>query len=85
VSASLPTTARRAARRRWWYLVYAVIWLVGTALIGVPILGGLGAILSRLSLGARIGFYLMPPLLSAMLVYGVLQIIAMYRYWFGPR
>ena len=36
-----------------------------------------------MSPGVRLMFYAMPPLLVGMLVLGVLQIIAMYRYWFG--
>jgi hypothetical protein len=65
--------------------LYVVIWLIGTVVIAIPVISGLAVILDQLSLGLRIVFYVMPALLSGLLVLGALQIIAMYRYWFGPR
>lgn len=67
------------------YLVYVLVWLIGTVAIGVPVLTGLAGVLNQLSPTMRLIFYLMPPVLSALLVLGVLQIVAMYRYWYGPR
>jgi len=75
----------RPTRRAMWYGFYVLIWLIGSVGIGIPTMAGIGGVLSQLSFGARLIFYLMPPVLSAMLVLGVLQIIAMYRYWFGPH
>ncbi|HLH74917.1 MAG TPA: hypothetical protein VKX96_16645 [Chloroflexota bacterium] len=76
---------KRPTRRVIWYALYIVIWLIGSLVIGIPTLAGLGVVLNQLNWSTRIIFYLMPPVLSAMLVLGVLQIVAMYRYWFGPR
>ncbi|MGH2461592.1 MAG: hypothetical protein ACRDIY_22275 [Chloroflexota bacterium] len=73
------------SRRRWMYLVYILIWLIGSVAIGVPVLTGLVGVLNQLPPATRLIFYLMPPVLSALLVLGVLQIVAMYRYWYGPR
>ena len=75
----------RPTRRAMWYGFYVLIWLVGSVVIGIPVLAGIGGVLGQLGLGARLIFYVMPPVLSAMLVLGVLQIIAMYRYWFGSH
>jgi hypothetical protein len=75
----------RSGHRFWMYLIYVIAWAIGTVAIGVPVLAGVAGILSRIDPVMRIVFYLMPAVLSAMLVLGVLQIIAMYRYWFGPR
>lgn len=75
----------RSNHRIWVYLICCVFWLLGTLAIGVPVLAGLAGVLNQFDLAVRIIFYLMPPALSALLVLGVLQIIAMYRYWFGPR
>lgn len=75
----------RSRRRIWLYLVYVVIWLIATIAIGLPVLAGLTGVLNQLDVTVRVVFYLMPPVLAALLVFGVLQIIAMYRYWFGPR
>lgn len=69
----------------WLYAVYLVSWLIGSVVIGAPVLTGLAGVLNQLDPAIRLVFYLMPPLFSALLVLGVLQIIAMYRYWFGPR
>lgn len=76
---------KRSRHRVWLYLVYVLIWLIGTVAIAVPVLAGLAGVLSQFSLAVRLIFYLMPPVLSALLVLGVLQIVAMYRYWYGPR
>jgi len=74
-----------SGRRFWIYVMYVIAWAIGTVAIGVPVLAGMAGILSRVDPVLRIVLYLMPAVLSAMLVLGVLQIIAMYRYWFGPR
>jgi hypothetical protein len=74
-----------ARRRNFLYGLYGLIWLAGSVGIGIPVLNGLWAVLDLLSPEIRIVFYLMPVLLSGLLVLGVLQIISMYRYWFGPR
>jgi|GEM_PF-6598553 len=75
---------RPARSRRLVVLVgYVLVWLIASAAIGVPVLRGLGAILEAMSPGMRLVFYAMPPLLAGMLVLGALQIISMYRYWFG--
>jgi len=76
---------KRSRHFPWLYLVYILIWLAGTVAIGAPVLAGLAGILDQLGTVVRIAFYLMPPILSALLVLGVLEIVAMYRYWFGPR
>lgn len=76
---------KRSRYRVWLYLLYFVIWLIGTAAIGVPVLAGLAGVLSQLPTLVRLVFYAMPAVLSALLVLGVLQIVAMYRYWYGPR
>lgn len=78
-------SAERVPRRAWLHLLYIVIWLLGTVIIAIPVISGLAPIVDQASLGLRMIFYLMPALLSGLLVLGVLQIIAMYRYWFGPR
>lgn len=70
-------------RRRLAWGIYILVWLAGSVGIGIPIIRALGAILVQMSPGVRLAFYAMPPLLVGMLVLGVLQIIAMYRYWFG--
>ena len=73
------------ARRSLHYLLYVLIWLAGSIAIGIPVLNGLSTILNVLDPFTRALFYLMPAFLSALLVLGVLQIISMYRYWFGQR
>ncbi len=76
--------SEQPSRRVRVYLLVAVIWAIGSVVIGVPVLTGLTGVLSQLSPAVRLAFYLMPALLSAMLVLGALQIISMYRHWFGP-
>ena len=71
------------ARRQAVLLGYVLVWLLASAIIGVPVIRGLGGILDPMNLGVRLVFYAMPPLLAGMLVLGVLQIVSMYRYWFG--
>ncbi|HEX5418000.1 MAG TPA: hypothetical protein VFZ25_20270 [Chloroflexota bacterium] len=70
-------------RRRLLRALYVVVWLGGSVAIGIPIIRALGGVLDLLDPGVRLLFYAMPPLLVGMLVLGVLQIIAMYRYWYG--
>jgi hypothetical protein len=72
-----------STRRRVLWGIYVLVWIGGSVAIGIPIMGALGRILDQMSPGVRLMFYAMPPLLVGMLVLGVLQIIAMYRYWFG--
>lgn len=78
-------TSRHLPRRFWLYSFYIVLWLVLSFAVGGPILNGLHGILAQMSLWMRLMFYLMPPMLVGLLILGVLQIISMYRYWFGPR
>jgi hypothetical protein len=75
----------RPSRRGFYYLVYVLLWIAGSLAIGIPVLRGLSAILNALDPLTRALFYLMPAFLSGLLVLGVLQIISMYRYWFGQR
>ena len=75
----------RPSRRGLHYLLYVLIWLAGSIAIGIPVLNGLSSILNVLDPLSRALFYLMPAFLSGLLVLGVLQIISMYRYWFGSR
>jgi hypothetical protein len=74
-----------ASRRGLLYLLYVAIWIAGSIGIGIPVLNGLSAILNLMDPTVRILFYVMPAFLSGLLVLGVLQIISMYRYWFGPH
>jgi hypothetical protein len=78
-------TAERMPRRAWLDLLHVAMWLGGTVIIAIPVMSALAVILDQLSLGLRLVFYVMPALLSGLLVLGVLQIIAIYRHWFGPR
>ena len=72
-------------RRYLHYLLYGLIWIAGSVALGIPIINGLSSILNLFDPSVRILFYLMPAFLSGLLVLGVLQIVSMYRYWFGPR
>ena len=77
--------SQRPSRRGLLYLLYVFIWLAGSIGMGIPIINGLSTVLNLLDPPIRILFYLMPAFLSGLLVFGVLQIISMYRYWFGPH
>jgi len=81
----MDNTRTSSSRRQVLYLVYVVVWLVVSYLVGAPIINGLSGILAQMSVATRLVFYLMPPMLVGLLILGVLQIISMYRYWFGPR
>ena len=81
----MESTSKHTSRRPWLSAGYVVGWLVVSYGVGAPILNGLSGILAQVSVATRLVFYLMPPLLVGLLLLGVLQIISMYRYWFGPR
>lgn len=78
-------TPSRCSRRSLLYVLYVGIWVAGSIGIGIPVIHGLSAVLKLMDPTVQLLFYLMPPFLSGLLVLGVLQIISMYRYWFGPR
>lgn len=73
------------ARPRWFLALIVVGWAAMAAAIGIPILGGLAPILAHLDPVSRALFWVMPFGLSGALVWGVLQLISIYQYWFGPR